>query len=427
MGEAGKCSLEVMEGPWIKGRDKWLGGEIAKNGIIYGIPGHSQDVLKLNPTNGEITRIGGPFPGPFKWLRGIQARNGYIYGLPSNADTVLKIDPSTDTVTTLGGPFLGDWKWHGGCLAPSNGCLYGVPCNAEAVLKVNPATDEVTLVGGPLPGRQKWYGGIVSDDGCIYGIPQNATGALKIDPRTDEVTVIGNLQPGGWKWHGGVKGPDGAIYGVPANSDRVLKIVPERGEAYEIGEALPREFTVRPDGDGKYKYGGAASGTDGAVYCFPSDAEKVLRIDCVTEQVTRIGGDVVLMPNNKWQNGYLARDGCVYAIPCNAGGVLRIDCATQEVSVLPWDTGRGGVDAPLGEKWEGGVVGLDGNMYCMPQHAKRVLKIVPGPGRIPCMVHCEPDHPFSIRDQIKDGSFIPGNLKEKKKEMVDCNVVCTVS
>ncbi|CAM9593757.1 unnamed protein product, partial [Heterosigma akashiwo] len=46
--------------------------------------------------------------------------------------------------------------------------------------------------------------------------------------------------------------------GVPANSDRVLKIVPERGEAYEIGEALPREFTVRPDGDGKYKYGGAA-------------------------------------------------------------------------------------------------------------------------------------------------------------------------
>ena len=30
------------------------------------------------------------------------------------------------------------------------------------------------------------------------------------------------------------------------------------------------------------------------------------------------------------------------------------------------------------EKWEGGVVGNDGVLYCMPQHAKHVLKVDPG-------------------------------------------------
>jgi hypothetical protein len=29
------------------------------------------------------------------------------------------------------------------------------------------------------------------------------------------------------------------------------------------------------------------------------------------------------------------------------------------------------------DKWEGGVVGLDGALYCMPQNAKFVLKVDP--------------------------------------------------
>jgi len=201
---------------------------------------------------------------------------------------------------------------------------------------------------------------------------------LRVDPRTDEVTRLGGalLPAGGWKWHGGVAGPDGCVYGVPAHAGRVLKVDVGEGRPPAvrlIGEEVERG-RHRPDG--RYKYGGAVLGGDGRIYCLPSDADRVLRVDPATEEVVCVGppggGGGGPAAHNQWQNGYLARDGCVYAIPCNARGVLRIDCATQEVSTV------GALGAGF-EKWEGGVVGLDGAMYCIPQNAKRVMRIVPGP------------------------------------------------
>ena len=79
------------------------------------------------------------------------------------------------------------------------------------------------------------------------------------------------------------------------------------------------------------------------------------------------------------QNGFRGADGAVYAIPQRSTAVLR---------VLP-DPRGGGEDAvellELGpefagckEKFEGGVMGADGSIYCIPLRAKRALKVVPG-------------------------------------------------
>jgi hypothetical protein len=156
-------SSAVLIGPELKGRDKWLGGELGSDGNIYGVsngsssvsalsplifllrcqvPGSAKSVVKIEVETGEVTLMGENLKGPyvqtsyptnqFKWLRGARAIDGAIYGVPSNADAVLKIIPSTGECKVIGGPFRGHWKWHGGVIAP-DGNIYGIPCNAEQV------------------------------------------------------------------------------------------------------------------------------------------------------------------------------------------------------------------------------------------------------------------------------------------------------
>lgn len=59
----------------------------------------------------------------------------------------------------------------------------------------------------------------------------------------------------------------------------------------------------------------------------------------------------------------------MYCIPCNASHVLSINTLTDEVKLVSPNLGN------VIEKWEGGTVGNDGCMYCLPQQAKHVLCI----------------------------------------------------
>ncbi|CAL1127965.1 unnamed protein product [Cladocopium goreaui] len=342
------------------GRDKWLGGELGEDGNVYGIPGSASRVLKIVPSTDEVELTGPEMLGKFKWLRGIVV-DDYIYGVPTNCPQVLQISCCTGQVDLVGPVFKGDWKWHGGVFCPEDRCIYAIPCNAESVLKISCCQSgaEVSTIaaGSPaLKGRCKWYGGLLGDDGCIYGIPNCAESVLKIDPRLQDVQTIGpKFGDGGQKWHGGVVGKDGCIYGIPSHADVVLKIEPHSGAVRTIGKSI-ESGKWRPNG--KYKYGGGVVADDGTIYCFPSDADYVLKIQPETEEVVTIGP--AFEGHNK------------YAIPCNAPGVLQIMCHSDEVKMIPID-----MENPmLQDKWEGGVV-ANGVMYCMPQNAKRVLKIAP--------------------------------------------------
>jgi hypothetical protein len=107
------------------GRDKYLGGEVGKNGSIYCVPyvyflsfthmlthththtrrGTAKYVLRIDPKTSKCETIG-PFlsdvvstslrRNEFKWLRAICDQNGVLWGLPANANRVIKITPSID-------------------------------------------------------------------------------------------------------------------------------------------------------------------------------------------------------------------------------------------------------------------------------------------------------------------------------------------
>ncbi|HCK92569.1 MAG TPA: hypothetical protein DHW71_06260, partial [Gammaproteobacteria bacterium] len=206
-------------------------------------------------------------------------------------------------------------------------------------------------------------------NGCIYGVPNCADQVLKIDPsKGGEVTLFGDYPKGDYQWHGGVKDKKGIFYAVPSHAKQVLKIDPENMTTTLIGDEIDPGL-YRPKG--KYKYGGSCLGDNGMIYCIPSDADRVLKIDTENDTVKHIGPSFAM--HNKWQNGYKARDGHIYGIPCNADGLLQIDCWNDEVNVLEIDEStKDGF-----EKWEGGVLDNNGGLWCVPQNAKVVLKVHP--------------------------------------------------
>ena len=382
--------LALLGGP-LAGREKYLGGALGFDGMIYAIPGFARRVLRIDPSTGAVEYVGPDFSNaPFKWLRSVQCpQTGAIYGLPCHHDAVLKIMPSrvvgqdgkagapTVSLIGLGACGFGDWKFHGGVLSPDDGCFYCIPQFAERVLKIDPRTDACELIGASFPGRNKWYGGLLGTDNRIYGVPQNASGVLRIDPRNaaNPCEVFGAFPEGGWKWHGGTVGPRGEIYGIPAHADSVLKIVP--GDVPVLSEIGPKLRTGKHRADGKYKFLGGVLGKDDCVYFIPSDSDRVVRVECATETVEEVGASLEheKIVQNKWQNGFIGEDGVIWGIPLKAETVLTITPGARpgddpEVRTV------GGPFKGL-NKWEGGVMSACGKMFCMPLNHKRVLEIDP--------------------------------------------------
>ena len=73
---------------------------------MYGCPCNSEHVLKIVPSTGEISLVGGPYPGKQKWDGALLGGDGCMYCAP---------DASTLLAPWLGQPLrlsvsLGSWR-----------------------------------------------------------------------------------------------------------------------------------------------------------------------------------------------------------------------------------------------------------------------------------------------------------------------------
>jgi hypothetical protein len=90
------------------GGAKWSGGVLAPNGKIYGIPYDSSGVLVIDPTT-ITTSILVDFPIHLlniaeetkKWVGGVLAPNGKIYGVPYDSGSILEINPYTNQLSLI--------------------------------------------------------------------------------------------------------------------------------------------------------------------------------------------------------------------------------------------------------------------------------------------------------------------------------------
>jgi len=262
--------------------------------------------------------------------------------LPSRSETVLQIEPSEGTprISSIGrdlGKKLS--KWMGSAAAPvsSTGVVYGLPYSHRSVLRVDVKRRQVDLVGDFGPAPYKYWGGAVGLDGAIYCPPYAASRVLRLGPEDLDGVKLPPCELVGadlshrattsrkFKWMGGVAADDGCIYGVPYDADCVLRIDPRRKGLTDLlfVEGLGPEEALQP-----HKWTDGILAADGAIYCIPHNANRVLRID------TRVGCAFLVGPNlgyapSKWMGGILGPDGCVYGVPQDANTVLRIQPASD--------------------------------------------------------------------------------------------------
>ena len=388
------------------GRHAYLGGaKDERDGAIYGIPSHARSIVCLHPSNDEGYQIRTiPLPsyvagGKFKWLRGILA-DGYLYGIPAWADCVLQVDidaiwkrrqtkDDVDAVKLLPLPdsyVRGQtWQWHGAALNADSTAIYCIPSNAQQVLKVDLQTFTTSFIDINVPDEytdfdlditNKWYGGILGHDNAVYGVPYRTGSVLRIDAETDTATLVGpDFGADRWNWHGGIEA-HGSIYCFPSHADTVLKIdttEPSCGRNCTL-LTIPRapNDTVQ-----NYKWLGGSKGADGNIYGMPCDASSILKINVETDECTTFGDTGE--GKNKWQGGVLARDGHVYAIPSYGSQVLRIDTLPRTGEIDYQLLGN----LPFGKsKYQGGFVGNDRLIYCIPENGYRVLRVSPSEGSV---------------------------------------------
>ncbi|KAH8073913.1 hypothetical protein JL721_2465 [Aureococcus anophagefferens] len=143
------------------------------------------------------------------------------------------------------------------------------------------------LVGPALKGKTKWLGAALVD-GTLLGIPGHATSILRIDPRLDRVSVLGE----------GCVNKRGVRLRLPAHAGSVLRVDAATGTSL-----LP--LRAEQFNGGKYKWGGGCA--NGCVYAVPSDASRVLKVNCATGAVSLFGD--LPRRRNKWQGGVLGDGG----------------------------------------------------------------------------------------------------------------------
>ena len=315
-------------GASLPGSISWVGGVLAQNGKIYGVPYNATSILEINPLAGKATNFGS-FAGTNKWAGGVLAPNGKIYCAPYTASTFLVIDPTTTppTATTFGTVAGTAAKWWGGALAP-NGKIYFVPRSDTRVLILDPADSNpataITYITGAGAG---WVSGVLAPDGNIYGVPYGSGSVLKINTTTNGTSLIGSgLTVNGWQ--GGALAPDGKIYCAPAAATNVLVIYPAgnsgAGSVSFVGSGLGATLD---------KWGSAILAPNGKIYCMPLVSTSILEINPVT-------GTTALLPgtfgsaNYDWYGGNLGPNGTIYGVPCQATTILQIQTGVPVSTAL---------------------------------------------------------------------------------------------
>jgi isopenicillin N synthase-like dioxygenase len=288
-----ELSLHRCQDGDLSGKEKCQENKLSElNNHIYTMAGFAHRILvmdvSLDPPKLEL--IGPDLQADFKWSCGIPIDN-IVYGIPCHSESVLKINTLTKEINLLkwgenlpgACPHNQQWKYSSATVSNHDGCIYCIPQCAERVLKIDPKTDEMTFIGPAFPGVNKWSEGLLLNDGGIYGVCQNARGILRIDPETQQCTVNGEISEGHCKWHGAVKHTDGNIYCIPSNAEQVLKVEP--GIEPKLTLLGEKKYTGTDHGtDYKTKYLGGTIGGD-CVYFFPCDADYVCEVNTITGKV----------------------------------------------------------------------------------------------------------------------------------------------
>ena len=113
---------------------------------------------------------------------------------------------------------------------------------------------------------------------------------------------------------------------------------------------------------------------NGYLYGIPSHARQVAKFNPVDKSITYIGPDLGDDDRKWWNGGTMTDSGIIYCVPYDSCcGILKIDTNIDAVTEL----GRNFLPQRGVSIWQSCAVALDGYIYFMPPHARRVMKLDP--------------------------------------------------
>jgi hypothetical protein len=203
----------------------------------------------------------------------------------------------------------------------------------------------------------------------------NSFSALECDPIVAPFEFLGKNE--GW-WLGGVLAPNKKIYYIPGGADQILCFDPEN----EIPELVGLDLsTIHPD-PGQTKWASGCVLVDGGIiFAAPATATTILRVDTNSNDVNVFGAESELLDGigiYKFMGCVLAND-FIFMVPAEANKVVFFGPISSNAKEFKLRS----IEIPEecrslhGLKWTGGVVGLDGLIYCIPGTAHRLLCINP--------------------------------------------------
>ncbi len=373
---------------------KWIGGGIAPNGNIYSTPFNATSVLKIDPIVGSASTIPIIGIGTQANYRGsVIGKNGKLYGIPSGLATdnnrVLEFDPENSSYKFFSE--IINNQFFGGVLSP-NGKIYGVPfqlVSTPSILEIDPVVGIATTFSSSVPAG-RYAEGVLAPNGKIYCIPYTATTVLEIDPDTKTTSTFGTFSTG-IKWVGGVLANNGKIYGFPFNTTSVLEIDPISRTVSTFGD-LSDIWSITDPG-----WGTGVCGPDGYLYAFGKNfsvgsgsALGILKIDPINKTLSLVYSNIGETDLLDAGGTVIAPNGNIYTIPSDSPSVLSIGVSAANKSpdwvVEPYkNRPRVGIVTNLGNvgsstatyQYLSGCLGMDGNIYALPNGTNSILKINP--------------------------------------------------
>ena len=260
---AGTSKINVGTGAY-----KWTGGCIY-NKNIYAFPRSKESFLKFKTEEkrAEEVVVGYKYEGEHHY-GGECTENGIVYQPPRNCDHILKTDLNTGICYKLQlTPGILDLKFrYCGSILHPNGFIYFFPEEPGKVIKLNPINDSWYFISKKI--YLPVYDAKVGCNGNIYGFSNYGKGILKIDVEHDQVKVLyETLETGAY---GTKLGINGRMYSIPGDSMTVWEFDPET-------EKCKSFYKLR--NNGKAKYAGGATGTDGTIYFTPANAETLMILE----------------------------------------------------------------------------------------------------------------------------------------------------
>ena len=267
-------------GPDI-GADLWFSGATTDSGVIYFLPSYlcNRGILKIDTNTDTVTELDGnllPERSYYDMMSCALGLDGCIYSIPYNPNQIMKLDPNNGDEKTSAVAGWISLKYRG-TVVGIDGCVYGMPWNSSLILKYDPINDIISYIGEEGNEHLKCIeNGVLGRDGCIYAAT-NSGRVLKINTTNNAYCIVGHAF---WSDYdqtacgNGILGIDGCIYWPPYDTAQVLKYDPHSNLTSLVGDDF---------GTCKTKWRGGCAAPDGVIYCLPCSANRILAIDPLKE------------------------------------------------------------------------------------------------------------------------------------------------